>query len=211
MQRLVRIGIAGTLAAFALAVPASAGEAGAQIEFGDNFFSPKVAGPVTVEGSIPEARWARAVGAVEEHNISANSRLFRSGDPSASLNNFGVEASAGTFKYICDNHADEMKGSLKVIPSIVEQSATKAKITWATSNSTTGDRFDVQFRQKGKPKWENWFKGTKRKSGVFGRNGKPVKVKPNKTYQLRVRSRKGTSKIRQSGFSPPVEYDAGID
>ena len=211
MQRMVRIGIVGavTTVGMAWAGPASAGDA-TNIEFGDNFFDPRIAGPAVVNATSTEATWSRAIGAVDDHNISSNNRLFKSGPPNQVVQ-FSIEASAGTFRYVCDNHASEMKGTLKVVPGIVEQSATKAKITWANADSDTGDRYDVQFRQKGKPKWVDWFENTRRRSAVFGKNNKPIKVRPNKTYQVRARSSKGTSKIRQSGFSPPVEYDAGID
>jgi plastocyanin len=206
MLRIAFLGGVATIA-MAMAVPASAGEAGVQIEFADNFFAPKVAGPVTVDASIPEAAWARDLGATEAHNISSNNKLFRSGDPSDSLPGYTLQASAGTFKYICDEHSAEgMRGTLKVVPAINGMPPDKAKVTWANAQSKTGDRYDVQFRQKGKPKWEDWFEGTKRKSAVFGRNNKPVNVKPNKTYQVRARSRKGTNKNRQSNWSPPREF-----
>lgn len=212
MHRIARIVIAGALACvvLSLAAPVSARVAGVEITFRDDEFEPKLAF-ATVAGFQAEAVWHRELGSTGDHNVASTDLLFSSGDPSGSFNEFSLDASAGTFKYVCEEHSsDGMKGTLKFQPIVEVLTLKKAKVTWATPNSTTGDRFDVQFRTKGTPKWKQWFDNTRRRSATFGANNMPIKVKPQRTYQLRVRSAKGTGSGKESGFSPPKDLKTGV-
>jgi plastocyanin len=143
------------------------------------------------------------------HNVRQDKRLFRSGDPTTSGTFSLTDISAGTFPYHCEVHGDEgMRGILRVRPA---QLATKAKrgeiqigVGWADLSLQTGDRFDVQFRVN-TGDWKSWKQDTSQVEGTFGKNGKPVEVKPGKTYRFRVRSELAAHPSRASEFSPPLK------
>lgn len=212
MHRIARIVVAGALAtvALSLAATAVAGVAVYEIAVRDDEFDPASPPAASINPNQPEAIWQRGALSTGLHNVQSNDRLFRSGDPVAPMPQFSLQASAGTFKYVCEEHSTGMKGVLKLQPIVDVLSPKTAKITWATQNSTTGDRFDVQFRTKGTPKWKDWFENTRRRSATFGANDKPLKVRPQRTYQVRVRSAKGTTAAKESGYSPPLDFSTGV-
>lgn len=151
------------------------------------------------------------------HNVSSDNGLFRSGEPTAGAFVFSVVFSAGTFPYRCQQHPDVMTGEVRVRPKILKKPkglpftvrwATKASGTTELASVEPGDWvYDVQFKV-GSGKWRNWKKDTSQVKGVFGKKGKPVKVKKGKVYRFRARTQDAGNASMISGWSPVARFKA---
>jgi hypothetical protein len=127
--------------------------------------------------------------------------LFDSGDPTKSSFNFSRTFSAGTFSYRCEVHSD-MTGKIKTKLLVFEDSEGGGPtVQWATGNSETGNRFDVQYKVESGD-WKNWVKNTDDIQRVFGEGNSPVELDLGTTYRFRARSQKGTEDSKVSGWSP---------
>jgi plastocyanin len=206
----IRLSIATVAAAaLALAVPASAGVP-QTVGVEDDFFDPDV----TEQGVTLSVTWEWA-DVVNEHNVRQDDKLFRSGSPTANQDeSFQIFPSAGTYHYYCELHGGEaggMDGTLKVSPifaSPFKQGGEMISILWADPSLpgfASGDQFDVQYKV-GDREWKYWKKNTSKHGGSFGKNGKPVDVKPGKTYKIRARSEKSSNPKKRSGWSPPLTF-----
>lgn len=174
------------------AVPA--GAATVTVAVGSDFFSPskvtRAAG-----GSV---RWTKTDGV---HNVYSS--LFTSGRPTDRAFSFTRTFSAGTFSYVCQAHALNMRGTVRVAPRIAAApSGRPFTVTWATRGSNTGSRFDVQYRAGG-GSWKTWKPATSDRFGVFGARRSPVRLRAGTSYALRVRSRSGSN---VSGWSPARSF-----
>jgi plastocyanin len=178
-------------------VPATAGTA-ADVAVEDNEFNPEVV-RVAVGGAV---HWKSAPSSVNQHNVSSDDGLFRSGAPEIGTIEYNVTFSAGTFSYRCEIHGG-MSGRVRVPVVISAAPAGKPfTVTWATSDSETGDRWDVEFRV-GTGAWKTWRNDTTKLAGVFGKDGKPVTVKRGVVYRFRARS---IGSGDASGFSPARRF-----
>lgn len=169
----------------------------------DDFFEPRRV-TARVGGSVT---WDRPATTQHRHNVREDGRIFRSGDPTQSdAFSYTVVFSAGTFHYFCEVHGGPtggMDGLVRVpVTLLAEPSGLPFTVRWATASGQTGDRFDVQFRV-GSREWRTWRAGTASLQGVFGKNGKPVRVRDGVTYWFRARSLSGTARSR---WSPPRSF-----
>ncbi len=139
-------------------------------------------------------------GATDSHNVIQNASLFTSGLPVESQPPYTLTASAGSYHYLCAVHLG-MEGDVAVRPALAgaDTGSGPIAVSWATSSTTTGNRFDVRYRT-GK-KWKTWQKKTQKKAGKFGKKKKPAKVKKGRTYEFQARSRQGKHK---SAWSPTL-------
>jgi plastocyanin len=198
MRRALIISAAAAL----LALPAAAGGAPRAIDVGDDFFSPQRP-PARELQPGASFTWASGSGTFNRHNVRQDDKLFRSGNPTRSLD-FSIRASAGTFHYYCELHrSNGMTGVVKVRPTIIPTSAPgQAVVRWASENTNTGSRFDVRYRVDDR-RWKTWKNDTAKIQGSFGRNDKPVNYTSRHIYSVKVRSeRRQVSK--RSGFSPAI-------
>ena len=200
-----------------LAAPAVAGLLAApptEISVGDNFFSPATP-PAQDFHPGPSLHWQRDAISTGNHNVVQDAKLFNSGDPTTDPIDFSVNASAGTYHYYCSVHGtpggsttDGMNGILKVRPVVTEPFTVNQfdtfGVTWADAGTTTGSLYDVRYRIGGHP-WTIWLNDTQKTHATFGKNKKPAKVVPGKTYKVSIRSEK-TNTAKRSGWSPPVSY-----
>lgn len=192
------------VSALAASLPGTPGRAASTtVAVRDDFFEPRrvTAG---VGGSV---MWDRPATTQHRHNVREDGRIFRSGDPMGDdAFTYTVVFSAGTFHYFCEVHGGPtggMDGLVRVPVTILAgPSGLPFTVRWATASSQTGDRFDVQFRV-GSGEWRTWRAGTASLQGVFGKNGRPVRVRDGVTYWFRARSLSGTARSR---WSPPRSF-----
>jgi hypothetical protein len=212
LRRSIRFGGAfgcALLAALFIAAP-SPGGFGA-IGVGDDFFDPSSPPPTGLSAAIFSWEWNDDI--ADEHNVRQDNKLFRSGpltdSPAAS---FGpIELPAGTYHYYCEAHGDKrggMDGLIKISPSAKDSElGDSTTVTWALDTDIRiGDRWQVQYRKGESGKWKTWKKSTGKLSGEFGKNDKPVNYNPEKTYQVRVKTKLAAKPDRQSKFSPPASF-----
>ncbi len=76
---------------------------------------------------------------------------------------------------------------------------------WATGTTTTGGRFDVQFKLAKATRWRPWKSKVSSFFGTFGKKGRPVTVIKGKKYAFRARSR---NKKGPSRWSPLRSFRA---
>lgn len=190
----------------ALAYASVASAAATQIQVDDDFFAP--ANPATRDlSSGVSFQWQRAPGATGPHNVRQNFKLFNSGPPTSGPINFSVRASAGTYHYYCTLHGSSsgggMDGVVKVRPLFATAPAgAPFTVTWALSDTRTGNQFDVRFRVGTSGAWTLWRNDAAARSGVFGQGGQPVQVAPGSTYQFQARSQRMPT--QPSGWSPTL-------
>ena len=174
--------------------PAEAGQV--NVEVHDNFFAPDEIGNRVGD----TVRWF-SDGTNNEHNVREDGLLFYSGAETNLPIDFPVVFSAGTFHYYCEVHGSEFGGmdGLVRIPTRISRAPEGLKFTvrWATEASETGNVYDVQFKV-GSGDWRNWRRDTASLSGVFGRNGNPVRVRGGVLYRFRARSQEGAEFSRYS-------------
>jgi plastocyanin len=205
-------GAAGAAAALGLASVALAGGAPTQIGFTDDpaEFDPATASatvdPDVVTAGGAEFAWL-GPGTVDEHNVRQDDKLFRSGPPSEDFHEYQTDISAGRYHYYCDLHGSQaggMAGTVRVRPAIEG-----AFVRWADAAAEEKHRFTVEFRRKGGRKWATWKRATKAPRLEFGAGNKPVRVKPGRDYQVRVRTFVANKPKRRSGWSPVVTFEPG--
>lgn len=168
-----------------------------------NSFSPANSSLDLGDGSFDWEWGPGGAGAEDVHNVvqgktsRSGKPLFGSGAPQTERpGGFSVTASAGSFPYFCQVHLG-MDGVASVRPTVTDRPGSGVRVSWASAETTTGNRFDVRYRA-GK-KWKPWRKKTKKTSGVFGRKGKPAKA--GKKVKVQARSRQGKAR---SDWSPKV-------
>jgi plastocyanin len=203
VERALGLVVALVGVALALAVPAPAGVASKTVLLGDDFFDPRRV-TVAVGGAVT---WDRPASTDDRHNVREDGRIFRSGDPTADdAFSYTVVFSAGTFHYYCEVHGGPsggMAGVVRVpVTLLAAPSGLPFTVRWATAATRTGDRFDVQFRVGSGP-WRAWRQGTSSFQAVFGKDGRPVRVKGGATYTFRARSLSGSARSR---WSPPRSF-----
>jgi dipeptidyl aminopeptidase/acylaminoacyl peptidase len=161
----------------------------------DNVFQPDVV-RAGVGGRI---RWERSEGALNSHNIREDGQIFRSGDPTTDPIDFQKIFSAGTFHYYCEFHgAGVMDGEVRVPVAIrAGPRALPFTVKWASSATETGSLFDVMFRV-GAGRWRTWRTNTATLEGVFGANGRPVRLVDGRKYSFRARSQQSGAQSRWS-------------
>jgi plastocyanin len=193
MDRLVAVVLMSL--ALVVAVPASAGTT--EIAIHDNYFSPDTR-RVDVGGSV---RWFRAADSNGFHNVREDGWLFESGDPTGDPIDYSVAFSAGTFHYFCETHGGPlggMDGFIRVPVSIDRPpEGLPFTVRWATGVSATGSAFDVQFRV-GSGRWRTWKTDATKNKGVFGKDGRPMRVRDGVRYSFRARSQDGPNVSRWS-------------
>lgn len=169
---------------------------------GDNSFSPATVSDDVGTGQI-SWQWGPGGTTAAKHNVRQDDQLFDSGLPTKS-DALAITPSAGGFHYVCDLHAG-MTGTVNVAPVRISEPSGPGgsfRVAWAVDGSDTGDQYDVRFRVNG-GSWKLWKSDTSKPRGRFGKNGKPVTVKPGKSYEFEARSEKaGTS--RRSDWSPAL-------
>jgi plastocyanin len=206
MSRSKWLALIGSVGAL-IAVPiAFAGTGPTEIKISDNKFTPANP-PASSLNSGTGFHWSRIPGSSGDgrHNVYQVNGLFSSGSPTFDPINFSRNASAGTFPYICQVHAN-MDGTIKATPGIINIQTDQWGIEWANVGTNTGKAFDVRYRINGGD-WKTWKNDTTKFKGTFGANGKPVTVKQNKTYEFEGRSEKSATKPnKHSGWSPPVSH-----
>jgi plastocyanin len=201
---LVLIGSVGALVAVPIAF---AGTAATEIKLADSPNSFQPANPAAKSlNSGTGFHWTRVdPNSHRPHNVYQTKGLFSSGSPTSGPINFSRNASAGTFPYICQVHAS-MTGTIKATPGIINVQPSQWGVEWANTGTNTGKAFDVRYRINGGD-WKTWKNDTTKFKGTFGANGKPVTVKPGKTYEFEARSEKSATKPnKHSGWSPPLSH-----
>jgi hypothetical protein len=144
------------------------------------------------------------------HNVREDSLLFYSGGLEADRAvPFERHFSAGTFHYYCEEHgspAGGMAGLIRV--DLLYADAPTGRpftVRWASHVTQTGSVFDVRFRVDG-GRWRTWKADVQTFKGTFGRDGKPVQVRPGHAYDVQARSQKTASADdRVSRWSPILE------
>lgn len=203
-SRSLRLAASAVFLAAALPVsPAAA--ATTEVEVRD-VPSPGSFSPGDVSMSVADSvHWARLLPVGNNHNVSENGRLFRSGAPTTGAIDFTAKFSAGTFNYRCEIHGSSgMVGIVRVRGSVVEAPAgLPFGVRWATASTTTGNRWDVQYRVGTAKTWRSWKVDSVSKAATFGKLGRPVELKSGRRYQFRMRSQKGSA---QSKWSPLVSF-----
>jgi plastocyanin len=184
--------------ALVLLIPSPAEAGMVNVEVHDNFFAPEAVGNQIGD----TVRWfSDPAQTNNSHNVREDGQLFRSGDPTTAAIDFPVVFSAGTFHYYCEVHGSAFGGmdGLVRIPVRISRMPDGLPFTvrWATEASETGNIYDVQFRV-GSGDWRNWRRDTSTLSGVFGRNGVPVRVRDGVLYRFRARSQEGSEFSRYS-------------
>ncbi len=141
------------------------------------------------------------------HNVREDHGIFTSGRPTNEIDYQRV-FSAGTFEYFCTTHGSANSGMRGVVKVPARTSAAPAgrpfSVTWATSSTDTGSRFDVQYRV-GSGRWRMWKSDTTSVKGTFGARGEPLAVSRGTRYSFRARSARGA---RTSLWSPVVSFRA---
>jgi plastocyanin len=202
MRRYLLIAIA----AAGLAIPALAfGRATTTVTVGDNFFKPKAVTKTVGTGAV-HWRWGTNGTTGAFHNVRENVKLFRSGALTTSNpNGFTVVPSAGGFPYYCELHGTArgagMAGTIKIRPAIFNRKARSFGVRWSTGSNDTGNAFDVRYRVNG-GKWKLWKNDVKAAQATFGAKGKPVRVRPGRTYDVQARSEKASNPKKRSKWSP---------
>jgi plastocyanin len=160
--------------------------------------------PPQVEGVVgDDVRWFRPVGGLP-HNVLHAGGLFSSGAPTDGPIDFTRRFSAGYFFYFCQVHVIQgMIGRVTAELTFTEDpSGRPFTVRWASSSTNTGNVFDVQYKVDD-GKWRHWKVDTASFKGVFGRDGRPVRVRSGHTYRFRARSQKSASSPgAKSGWSP---------
>jgi plastocyanin len=208
--RRLPIGAAAIIAAsIALVAPASGGPT-PLIDVTDDEFTPEEMTIVVANGGVA---WGWNALNDHQHNVVQDRKLFNSGPPVLTRPAYELDPSAGTFPYYCSLHGNPgglgMSGTVKVAPAAgpfrrARRGDIVIPIRWASDSTETGDQFDVQYKVDD-GKWKDWRKNTSKKTGSFGENGKPVRVRPGKTYRIRARSEKSSNpKKKRSGWSPAL-------
>jgi plastocyanin len=175
---------------------------------GQDLFSPElVTGNVNGDYVF---EWTWGAGTTDEHNVREDSKLFYSGEPTDASEPFDISGSAGTFHYYCEVHGSKsggMDGEIVLRPNLgfPVPDPEVINILWASSDSETGNQYDVQYKV-GKRDWKYWKKNTANGGALFGKNGKPVTVNPDKVYKVRARSEKASNPKRRSGWSPALTF-----
>lgn len=186
-----------------LLLPVEVGAATKQVGVRDNFFDPDV----TKVGVGDVVVWHNP-GTQEPHNVRQDWTLFYSGD-TVSAGDYQVRFSAGNFHYFCETHGGRrsgMDGRVQVPVEVTGGPAGPAfTVTWATSASKTGSRFDVQYRV-GAGDWRDWHKNTTKFKGTFGDGGSPQVAAPGTRYRFRARSQKGSVAKAVSDWSPVASF-----
>lgn len=216
-MRIGRAGIATAAAWAALCAGAASAAAETTITVepspANNAFSPE-----TVESTLSEAqfRWiwgAGGAGSVNPHDVQDTAtfgKLIFSGPPKNS-GQFRITASAGRFPYYCSVHPVEMRASLAIRPEAAAGYPKPFRVSWGSPETETGKRFDVRYKVDGsaarargarRSSWRTWREDTKSFSGVFGRRGKPERVRSGRTYRFQARSKNGNR--NRSGWSPTL-------
>jgi plastocyanin len=196
------VGGAFAFASGALAAPQ-------QIAIDDNTFAPANP-PVRALQTGPSFTWKSAPTSDRRHNVREDHKLFYSGALTTADINFSISASAGTFHYYCELHGDTvsgMDGYVKVRPiAALAPAGNPFTVSWALAGTTTGNRFDVRYRQGTTAPFTTWKTDTSARSAVFGQNGQPVTVVPGSKYQFQARSQNAPA--NQSGWSPALTFTA---
>lgn len=184
----------------ALLFPAGAGAVTEEVVVADFSFTPRAARILAGD----TVHWSRARSALERHNVRQRQELFVSGPASDAPDwQYSRIFSAGKFPYNCTLHPVQMVATVRVKPR--KESAPDGRpftVHWASSETNTGNVWDVQYRVDGGT-WRSWKTDTARFRAVFGRDGRPVRVRDGHRYDFRVRSQKNaTTPLQRSGWSP---------
>jgi plastocyanin len=175
------------------------------IDVDDNFFAPDNGGQFTPTVGI---RWEWNAPTTNKHNVRQDDRMFRSGPPTKG-GQYEIIPPAGTYRYYCEVHGNGvMDGVLRMTPSIPEiGSDDLVKVTWTSTGDTFGDRFDVRYAVGNGP-FKPWLTKTERRRAPFGKDNKPLDVKPNQEYRFRARTRITGENPKVSEWSPVVAGSA---
>ncbi|MGH2747939.1 MAG: plastocyanin/azurin family copper-binding protein [Actinomycetota bacterium] len=178
---------------------APVGAATKEVEVVDNRFRPDVV-KIAVGSSV---NWTKK-STRNPHNVWENGGMCSSGSQTTAAFDFTATFSAGKFKYHCVVHqAGGMKGVVKVPVTLQAKPAgRKFTVKWATGATDTGTTYDVQYKI-GSGAWKDWLTKTELSRAVFGQGRDPVRVRANKKYSFRVRSRLVDIK---SGWSPARSF-----
>jgi plastocyanin len=197
----------------ALAYASVASAAATQIKVDDDFYAPDNP-PVRNLSSGASFTWTRAANSVGPHNVRQDFGIFNSGSLTSGPINFSIRASAGTYHYYCIAHGSPsggMDGVVRVRPiSAADPAGAPFTVRWALPVTTpgtgtnTGNQFDVRFRVGVTGTWRLWGNDVSVRSGVFGQNGRPLQVMPDRTYQFQARSQKSSAPTQPSGWSPTL-------
>jgi plastocyanin len=203
----LRVTVLVATAVLATGIPAGGTpQAGHAVAVEDDEFIPRTA-RTRVWRSINDTvewRWGDTI--KRDHNVREDHAIFFSGpatdDP---MEMFRRRFSAGSFHYYCVVHGSSqggMAGTVKARLLRKDVSGPPFRIIWAATDTNTGGAYDVRFRVGGGP-WRTWKTDISRFSGVFGQNGNPVEVQPNRMYRFQARSQKQPdTPVAVSGWSP---------
>jgi len=165
------------------------------VTIGDSAFSPAAVAPKL--GGV--VQWIPS-GSLN-HNVHEVGGIFTSGAAKAATY-YNRIVSAGTFSYNDEAHPT-MTGTIKVKPkTAAAPTGTSFTVTWATTKTNTGAKFNVQYRI-GTGAWVNWLMNSSLKKAVFGASGSPIIPVAGTVYGFRVQSGTGTV---WSGYSPAKTY-----
>ena len=216
MKRIVRIvsvgAAAGALLVSAQALAGPGPVVQQEITFGDSFFKPAKPPPFGVSSGAREVAWLGPDTDLP-HNIHQDKRLFRSGPPSTTVDEYQTDIAAGRYHYYCQVHGSKsggMDGVLKIRPRFSASGPDTIGIFWADSEAEAKHRYRVEFRRAAANRWKVWKKGTAQTGDVFGADGDPVNANPNREYQVRVRTFVKGNKERRSGWSPRLTFQVGL-
>ncbi len=204
MRRYLLIGAAAVL----LAIPALAfGRATTTVTVAPsnaNSFGPKNVTKNVGAGSI-HWTWGSNGTTFAAHNVRQDNKLFYSGKlTNSNPSGYTITPSAGSFHYYCELHGSRsggMAGTIKIRPTVYNQTARSFGVRWSPGTNQTGNAFDVRYRVDGGA-WKTWKKHVSAAKAVFGAHKKPVRVRPGHTYEIQARSEKSSKLSKRSGWSP---------
>ncbi len=203
MRRYLLIGAAALLAIPALAF----GRATTAVTVAPNdslTFGPKTVTKNVGAGAI-HWQWGTSGTTIAAHNVRQDDKLFYSGRLTNSKPaGYTITPSAGSFHYYCELHGSRsggMAGTIKIKPTIYNQTTSSFGVRWSPGTTQTGNAFDVRYRVDGGA-WKTWKSHVTAAKAVFGANSKPVRVKPKHTYEIQARSEKSSNLSKRSGWSP---------
>ena len=199
MTRRLAIPFAVAAALAGMALPAEAGSP-LTITLGDNFYDPETATTLMEEEGIFYFWGPGGIGTANEHTVTQDKGLFKSGPPSTN-DQLELLISAGKFPYYCKVHGEDgMTGTVAVQPRLDNANPELGDVTvvWATAKET-GNRFDVQVRFNG-GNWKSFRRDENRKSIQIFDFGPP-----GNTMEFRARSKLSSNPNKRSGWSPPSD------
>ncbi len=108
---------------------------------------------------------------------------------------------AGTHRYYCEVHREEMRGIVEVPPTLTKPRRGRAKVVWSPGAPAEGLAFDVQRRRTGRA-WRTLRAGTTARGTTF-------RLERRTRWAVRVRLRDAEDTEKATDWSPVASVRRG--